>query len=320
MAAFALVLPPEPGERWDLARQVGVEHAVLHTIELGDGSRSWDYDTLLRLKTRFEAHGLTLSVLEEGVPVTDTTKLGLEGRDAEIEEFKQFLQDMGAVGVPVVCFDWMAGIRWARTATDVQTRGGALTTAYDNEQMSRGPVPEVARETSHEQLWENLEHFLEEVVPVAEEAGVYLGLHPDDPPRESVRGMPRIINSVEAYERVLGIVDSPHNGITFCQGNFRLMVEDLPATIRRFGDRINFVHFRDVDGGPDGFTETFHDDGPTDMRACMEAYREVGFEGPMRPDHVPTMAGEQNEKPGYMSLGRLFAVGYMTGLWEQDGE
>jgi mannonate dehydratase len=319
MVNVSLVLPPEPGERWDLARQVGVEHAVVHNIEMGDGTRSWDYDTLLRLKNRFEAHGLTLSVLEEAVPITDTTKLGLEGRDEEIAEFKQFLRDMGAVGIPVVCFDWMAGIRWARTATDVPIRGGALSTAYDDAEMSRGPVPEVAERVTHEDLWENLEYFLEEVVPVAEEAGVYLGLHPDDPPRESVRGMPRIIDSVEAYERALDVVDSPHNGVTFCQGNFRLMVDDLPATIRQFGDRINFVHFRDVEGTPDAFTETFHDDGPTDMRACMAAYEDVGFDGPMRPDHVPTMAGEENTQPGYMSLGRLFAIGYMTGLREQGG-
>jgi mannonate dehydratase len=316
MVDFALVLPPEPNERWELARQVGVEHAVLHNLELGDGRRSWDYDTLLRLKNRYASHGLTLSVLEEAVPVTDTTKLGLAGRDEEIAEFKQFLRDMGAVGIPVVCFDWMAGIRWARTATDVPVRGEALSTAYDDAQMRRGPVPKVARNVTHEDLWENLEYFLEEVVPVAEEAGVYLGLHPDDPPRESVRGMPRIIDSVGAYERVLDIVDSPHNGITFCQGNFRLMTDDLPGAIRQFGDRINFVHFRDVAGDSDGFTETFHDDGPTDMAACMAAYEEVGFDGPMRPDHVPTMAGEDNSNPGYHTQGRLFAIGYMKGVLE----
>jgi mannonate dehydratase len=131
-----------------------------------------------------------------------------------------------------------------------------------------------------------------------------------------VRGTPRIVTSVEAYDRVLDVYDSEYNGITFCQGNFAAMGADIPAAIRHFGDRINFVHFRDVDGDADRFVETWHDDGPTDMLAAMRAYEEVGFDGPMRPDHVPTMGGEDNSNPGYHTLGRLFAVGYMTGLLE----
>ncbi len=91
---------------------------------------------------------------------------------------------------------------------------------------------------------------------------------------------------------------------------------DIPATIRRFGDRINFVHFRDVERTENGFVETWHDDGPTDMLAAMEADTDVGFDGPIRPDHVPTMAGKPNENPGYEMNGRLFAVGYMNGLLE----
>lgn len=118
---------------------------------------------------------------------------------------------------------------------------------------------------------------------MAEEAGVDLALHPDDPPVDSVRGVPRLVNSVENVQRILDLHDSPNHGLTFCQGNYAAMGADIPETIRRFGDRIHFVHFRDVDGTPESFVETWQDDGPTDMLAAIEAYREAGFDGPIRP-------------------------------------
>jgi mannonate dehydratase len=313
----ALVLPPEPCDRWELASQIGVEHVVVHTLELGDGTRPHEFDTLLRMKNRFEDYGLEIAAFEGGVPVTDATRLATDARDEEIARFKTLLRNLGKLEIPVVCYDWMAGLRWARTSTTVPARGDSRTSAYDDEQMSRGPQP-AAADTTPEELWENLEYFLDEVVPVAEEAGVKLGLHPDDPPIDNVRGMTRIINSPEAYERVLDIYPSEHNGITFCQGNFAAMGCDIPETIRRFGDHINFVHFRDVEGPAHDFVETWHDDGPTDMQRAMDAYSDIGFDGPIRPDHVPTMTGEPNENPGYEMGGRLFAIGYMKGLMENS--
>lgn len=313
MVELALVLPPEPDERWHLAKQLGVDTAVVHSLEIGDGTQFWEYDQLLGMKNWFEEVGLDIGVIEGGIPLTDTTRLGLTGRDAEIEQFKQFLQNLGTLGVPVVCYDWMAGLRWARTDVHIEARGNSVVSGFNAAKMNSGPVPDAADFTSKE-LWSNLEYFLEEVIPVAEEAGVKLGFHPDDPPRETVRGVPRIINSVQAYDRLLGIYESEYNGITFCQGNFAAMGVNLPETIRHFGDRINFVHFRDVRGDADRFAETWHDDGPTDMTAAMRAYHRIGFDGPMRPDHVPTMAGESNSNPGYETNGRLFAIGYMRGL------
>jgi mannonate dehydratase len=108
------------------------------------------------------------------------------------------------------------------------------------------------------------------------------------------------------------------NGITLCQGNFALMTNDLPSVIRHFGQqgKIFFVHLRDVRGTPEKFVETFHDDGQTDMLACLHAYRDIGFEGVARPDHVPTMEGDSNDHAGYSSIGRLFAIGYLKGLRE----
>jgi mannonate dehydratase len=311
----AVILPPTPDERWQLAKQMGVTSAVVHPLEIGDGRTAWSYDDLLRLTNWFADAGLDVRVLEGSVPITDRVRLGREGRDADIAEFKRFLRDCGRVGIPVVCYDWMAGVRWARTEAHVESRGGSLVTGYTNERMAgeRADAPDV----THADLWEALEYFLREVTPVAEEAGVKLALHPDDPPRESVGGVPRIVTSPEAYERVLDCYDSPHNGVTFCQGNFAAMGVDIPATIRRFGDRINFVHFRDVAGDADDFVETWHDDGPTDMYAAMRAYHDaVDDDVPMRPDHVPTMAGEDNSNPGYHTKGRLFALGYMRGLAE----
>lgn len=316
MVTPALILPPEPDNRWQLAKQIGVTDAVIHPLEIGNNKSHWNYDDLLRLQNWLEDAGLTFSVLEGSVPISDRIRLGREGRDEDIAEFKQFLSDCGKLGIPVVAYDWMAGVRWARTEAHIESRGGSLVTGYDEEKHQDNSDTDAA-EATHEDSWEALEYFLEEVIPTAEKAGVKLGLHPDDPPRSEVRGIPRIIRSVDAYDRVLDIYDSEHNGITLCQGNFAAMGTDIPAAIRHFDNRINYVHFRDVMGDANRFIETWHDSGQTDMLAAMEAYQEIGYDGPMRPDHVPTMAGEDNSNPGYHMKGRLFAIGYMKGLLEQ---
>jgi mannonate dehydratase len=318
MVELSLVLPRQPDERWDLARQMGVTSAVVHPLEVGDDKTHWSYDDLLGTKNWLGNAGLEFSVLEGSVPLTDRVRLGLDGRDEDIAEFKRFLLDCGEVGISVVCYDWMAGVRWARTEAHVESRGGSLVTGFDNEKIQGGPQIDAA-DVTRDQLWEAFEYFISEVGPVAEEAGVKLGLHPADPPRDSVRGIPRIATSVENYDRILDCYDSEYHGVTFCQGNFSAMDCDVPQAIRQFGDRINFAHFRDVEGDADRFVETWHDDGPTDMQAAMDAFVDVGFDGPMRPDHVPTMAGEDNSNPGYHTRGRLFAVGYMRGLLESAG-
>lgn len=310
----ALILPPERDKRWDLARQMGVEQAVVNTMNIGNDHRYHEYDEMLRMANRFEHAGLELSVIEEAFPLTNTTVLGKDGRDDEIDEFCQFLRNAGQVGLDIVCYDWMV-TRWTRTDTAIPVRGGSLTTGYDHEQMQRGPNHPDAPVTE-EHLWETLEYFLERVVPVAEEAEVDLALHPNDPPISPVRGIERIITSVDAYEQVLDLVTSERNGIAFCQGNFSAMNVNIPETIRHFGDAINYVHFRDVVGMADDFEETWHDQGPTDMQAAIDAYRDISYKGPMRPDHVPTMASESNDNPGYETKGRLFAIGYMRGLLE----
>jgi mannonate dehydratase len=223
---------------------------------------------------------------------------------------------MGELGIGTLCYNWHAVTGWARTHHDVPLRGGARSGGYDDATMRRAAPMAEPGSISTDQLWAAHEYFLRAVVPVAEEAGVRICLHPDDPPLPEVRGVPRIMGTPGAFDRVLATVPSAYSGITVCQGNFTLMTDDLPALIRRWGaqGKIFFVHFRDVAGDASRFIEVFHDEGPTDMLECMRAYHETGFDGPMRPDHVPALAGESNESYGYATLGRLFAVGYITGL------
>jgi mannonate dehydratase len=126
------------------------------------------------------------------------------------------------------------------------------------------------------------------------------------------------MTTVDNFRRMADLVPSPSNGITMCQGNFSLMGADIPTVVHEFGKRglIHFVHFRNVRGGKFKFEETFHDEGQIDMHAAMQAYYDIGFRGPIRPDHVPTMYGDSNDHPGYSIIGTLYALGYIRGLME----
>jgi mannonate dehydratase len=312
---IAEFIPPEPSPVWRLAKQAGVDVAVggLPFDSLLPGERVHDLEPLRRLKQRYEDAGFELAVIESRPPL-NRAKRGLPGRDGEIDAVCALIENMGRLGIPVWCYEWMADFNWLRTDMATPSRGGSVVTSFDIDDVAadiaKGPP------IGEDELWANLEYFLRRVLPVAESAGVKLSMHPDDPPLSPIRGIGRIMRSVENFRRLLEIAPSPMNTITLCQGNFTLMTDDLPAVIRSLGEHISFVHFRDVRGIPSRFEETWHDAGKTDMLATMRAYRDIGFDGVLRPDHVPTVEGDSNQHAGYSAFGRLYAIGYIRGLME----
>jgi mannonate dehydratase len=282
-------------------------------MDIRPNEAPWDLAPLTRMKHRYEEAGFALKVIEARPPL-NKAKRGLPGRDAEIATVCTLLENMGRLGIRVWCYEWMTDFNWLRTDLSTPSRGGSVVTSFNaadvtSEPTELGPIGEP-------ELWINLAYFLDRVLPVAERAKVKLAMHPDDPPLSPIRGVGRIMRSIDNYRRLLELRPSPVNGITLCQGNFTLMTDDLPAAIRNFGEKIFFVHFRDVRGTPERFEETWHDAGQTDMLACMRAYRDIGFDGVLRPDHVPTVEGDSNEHAGYSSFGRLYAIGYIRGLRE----
>jgi mannonate dehydratase len=316
---FAEYLSSEPDEFSIHLRQLGVRDVVIE-MPTGqpNGEPPWSEKSLQRAVDAYAERGLRVEAIEEdNSPPLHRTRLGADGRDEEIDVYCSLIENMGKVGIPVLCYNWMAVIGVQRTSLAVKGRGGALVTAFERDHESM-LEPTEAGHIPSEQLWDSLEYFLDRVVPVAEQSGVRLAMHPDDPPLPSIRGIDRIMSNLENFQRLIDINDSSSNSIAFCQGNFTLMTDDVPKAIRHFGnqDRIAFGHFRDVDGDVENFVETFHDEGKSDMLACMQAWEDIPFAGVLRPDHVPTLAGESNDQPMYARLARLFALGYMVGLRE----
>jgi mannonate dehydratase len=308
---LSMIVNPFTERSLQLAAQVGVTEIVL--TYPGPG-----LEPLLAAKRLVEAAGMRLTHLERKIPHLKFVH-NLPGRDAQIEDFKTLIRHMAQAGMTVLCYNWMPDEDWQRTRSDVLERGGSRVTEFNLADVGRNvtdadgrpPVP-----TSAAALWENLEYFLHEVVPVAEDAGVKLALHPDDPPLGELLGQPRIIISNEALRRVVEIVHSPANGICYCVGSLHPAGVDLLAGIRQLADKIFFFHARNVRGSAEHFVETWHDNGEIDMPAVIRTLQAVGYRGTVRPDHAPSMAGESNATPGYEMLGRLFAAGYLCGLMQ----
>lgn len=295
-----------------LAAQCGVEGVVTRY----PGSELSD---LLAVKRTIEGHGLELAAIEGYLPI-ENIKIGDDADGTELAAMKSLIEHMGEAGVPLLCYNFMAGTDWVRTRVDAPERGGARVTAFDLDEVERAVSLNHSAERIAEQkiradqLWQNLETFLGEILPVAERAGVTLAMHPDDPPLPAFLGKDRIMNCVENFQRLVALMPSPRNAICFCLGSFATMGVDIDNAIRAFGKHIAYVHFRDVRGTPECFAETFHDNGPTDMAEVIRSLRTAGFDGPIRPDHVPQLEGEHDGDPGYTMLGRLFAFGYIRGL------
>lgn len=313
---LAMLVNPFTERNLRLAAQVGVEQVVAPYPGL-------DPNALPKLAKRVEAFGMRLSVIERKLPHLKIVH-GLEGRDAQIGDIKTLLRNMAEAGLDILCYNWMPDEDWQRTSKDVPERGGAKVTAFDLSQIAKENPTDAdglpPTRTPADRLWDNLKRFLDEILPTAEDCKIRLALHPDDPPLTSLRGQDRIITNNEAFERVVNLAPSPFNGLCYCQGALAPAGVDVESGIRKLAPHIHYAHFRNVSGTADHFRETFHDNGDLDMAALMRAYKESGFSGPMRPDHAPSLAGETNETPGYETLGKLHAIGYMKGLYEATGQ
>ena len=271
-----------------------------------------------------------------------------EHREVAIAHYRELLESMGRLGIKLLCYNFMVGKGWSRTGVR-EGRGGAKATYFSlKENVSHRDAETRSSEAAlknlcgsvslcekliltADQVWANYEHFIKSVMPMAEKCGVRMSLHPDDPCLPSLGGYARIFGSVEAYDRAYAMYPSTSNAVTFCQANFKLMftnpdnpvnpvnpVKTLSDLARHFGKRIAFIHARDVEGTKEDFTELFHDQGDVDQLALMRVYRELGLDVPLRGDHVPEMAYDREltpeGTPGYFTLGRLFANGYLKAL------
>ncbi len=309
---LASVLTPLSDENLTLAAQCGVDQIVVRYP-------GPDLSEFNRMQQRIRSFGLEIGVVEGYLPI-DRIKLGTDD-GTDLRAMKALIRHLSDLDIRLVCYNFMAGTDWIRTSVDTLERGGSKVTAFRLADLDKARIPgrpafraELEPGAKRPELWKNLQNFLEEIIPVAEDAGVVMAMHPDDPPLPQLLGNDRIMHDVAGFERLVEIVKSPSNKIAFCQGSFSEMGIDIPATIRRIGSHIAYVHYRDVVGTADDFRESWQDNGQTDMAEAMRAYREVGFSGPMRPDHVPQMIGEDDGEPGYTMLGRLFAFGYIRGM------
>lgn len=303
-------------ESWKIWKQLGVDHAITGVSGvLGRIERSQYGEALAKVKAEFNAAGIEVAGVESHPVPAEKIKLGTAGRDQEIENYIAAIKALAEVGIPMVCYNWMAGLGWYRTNTKVEERGGALTSEFSLE-AAEAQGPTEWGTVSEEKVWDNMVYFQKAVIPVAEKAGIKMALHPDDPPLSPLRGIGRILTSAKNFEKVMQIVPSPVNGVTFCQANFIAMGENVYTLAEKWckQNKVFFVHYRDIQGNARRLRETFHDNGPTDMARLMKIYHDSGFNGPMRPDHAPVLAGESNDRPGYMVQGNIFAFGYMRGI------
>ncbi|WP_018606216.1 mannonate dehydratase [Uliginosibacterium gangwonense] len=321
-------------------RQIpGVDGIVsaIYDVPVGE---IWPVDKLQALKARIEKTGLKFEVVES-IPVHEDIKLGKPSRDRLIANYQQSIRNCAAIGIKVICYNFMPVFDWTRTELAKQLPDGSFTLAFDAEAVSHidpdkgislpgwdaSYKPEELRKilddyknVDEETLWNNLEYFLKAVIPVAQEAGVRMGMHPDDPPRP-IFGLPRIIKNRDDLARLVKIVDLPANGITLCSGSLGAdLCNNIVSLVREFGGmgRIPFAHLRNVAVKEDGsFHESAHLSctGSLDMAEILRAYHDVGFEGYVRPDHGRMIWGETG-KPGYGLYDRALGAVYLNGLWE----
>ena len=321
-------------------RQIPGMYGIVSAIYDVPVGEVWPLDKLQTLRARIEGVDLKFEVVES-VPVHEDIKLGKPTRDRLITNFCQNIRHCARAGVKVICYNFMPVFDWTRTEMAKVLPDGSTTLAFDARAVAQiDPEQGISlpgwdasyqpaqlkslldeyRSVGEDALWANLEYFLKAIVPVAEEVGIKMAMHPDDPPRP-IFGLPRIVKNRDDLYRLVNIVDSPANGLTLCSGSLGAdLCNNIESLVREFGGlgRIHFGHLRNVKVEPDGtFYESTHNscDGSLDMAAIVRAYSDVGFSGYVRPDHGRMIWGETG-KPGYGLYDRALGAVYLNGLWE----
>jgi mannonate dehydratase len=302
------------------------------------GAERWEYEDLRALRERCERYGLRLEAIEN-MPNSfyERCMLGLTGRERELEHVRATIRNMGRAGIPVLGFHFMPGSVW-RTSMTTPGRGGAHVSAFDldvatdpnrvreifiarrdrrlleNESFVQNAHFAADARIDDETLWDNFRYFMAGVLPAAEEAGVRLALHPDDPPVPALGGIARIFRDVVALKRAAEIAGSPAFGFDLCLGTISEMGGEaaVMAAITSFGPigKIVYVHFRDVKGTVPHFQEAFLGEGNYTPLRVMRTLKKVGFTGFILDDHVPRMSGDTK----YAHRGRAHAIGYLQAL------
>ncbi len=302
---------------------------------------AWSYEKICDIKKVVEDAGLKFEVIES-VPVHEDIKLGLNTRDELINNYCESIKNLGKAGVKVICYNFMPVFDWTRSDIEYKLPDGSTTLIYDENLINeidmkttdlslpgwdasytREEMLQVIKQyddMTEEKLWENLQYFLNKIIPVAEESGVLMAIHPDDPPW-SIFGLPRIMTSIENAERFLKLYDSKHNGLTLCTGSFGCSQEnDVVDMVDKFSkmDRINFMHLRNVKyTGKRSFEETAHPSscGNLDMYKIVKVLVKNGFDSYYRPDHGRMIWGETG-RSGYGLYDRALGASYLNGLVE----
>jgi len=294
-------------ENLSLFKAIGIDYLTVNPApDMSDGQDRTEF--WLNMRELAESHGLKLyNVAQTG---WDSITLGLPDRDEKIEAWYTMLRCLGAAGIPTLGYNFKPIGNFRTTATS--GRGGARYSTFDYDEFMQNPPHYPDKQISEEQLWENLVYFLKRVIPVAEEAGVRMALHPDDPPiPEPLGGAARIVSTLENYQRIFDSVESDANGMLFCQGCVAEMGANVYEAIRKIGsqNKIIYVHFRNIRGTPRKFQEVFLDEGDVNMFRAMQTYREVGFQGPFMMDHTPHLPHGKAPRAGL-----AFAVGYIRAM------
>lgn len=328
-------------------RQIPGVTGVISTLYGTAPGEVWEMDDILALKTEIEAAGLQLAGIES-VNIHDAIKIGSPDREQYIENYITTLERLGQAGIHMVCYNFMPVFDWTRTELARMRPDGSTVLAYNqaavdaidpakmfesiagdmNGTVMPGWEPErmahvkelfeMYKDVDDEKLFANLKYFLERIMPTCDKYDINMAIHPDDP-AWSVFGLPRIIINKQNILRMMKMMDNPHNGVTFCSGSYGTNLEnDLPDMIRSLKGRIHFAHVRNLKfNSPTDFEEAAHlsSDGTFDMYEIMLALYDIGFDGPIRPDHG-RMIWDEVAMPGYGLYDRALGATYLNGLWE----